>query len=57
MFAIIDDIIVYIENSTQSTKQYTKISEFKKVTEYKVNRKNYFYINNEQLENEILKFV
>lgn len=38
LFVFVDDIILYIENPMQSTKQYTKISEFSKVTEYKMHR-------------------
>lgn len=32
----IEDIILYIENLKESTKQLLKISEFNKVSEYKI---------------------
>lgn len=55
LFAFVDNIL-YVENPMQSTKQYTKISEFSKVTEYKIHRgekSNYFIL---AMNNQKMKF-
>ena len=57
----VDDMILYIENPTESTKKLLKlINEFSKVAGYKINIQNsatFLYANNELTEREIKKIV
>ena len=56
---IADDMIVYMENPTESTKKWLElIHEFSKVTGYKINVQKsvaFLYTNNEGAEREIKK--
>ena len=58
---VVDDMILYIENPTDSTKKLLKlINEFSKVAGYKINIQNsatFLYANNELTEREIKKII